>query len=203
MTRPFAPVAERVERRHRAADRRARVSRRRPADDRSTGVPDEWRAQGLTRVRRRRAAAARRHRRAGSRSKASTTRARNDCSRAAERAGAAFEDFRHWVARDGDAARLRIDTRAEPSCSICCSPRGHWCDRPRAIGGRRGAAALDEALEQLRRARPSDRARRMARGPAAPGDAHPAPDDYLRPITRIWDACRERARECDLVTWPD
>jgi uncharacterized protein DUF885 len=28
-------------------------------------------------------------------------------------------------------------------------------------------------------------------------------EDYLLTFMRLWDACRERARQCDLVTWPD
>jgi uncharacterized protein (DUF885 family) len=32
---------------------------------------------------------------------------------------------------------------------------------------------------------------------------HPTPEEYLPAYQRVWNACRERALACDLVSWPD
>ena len=195
MTRPFAPIGERVERRHRAPERHPRFSRRRPADDRST----------------------RRAGRVARSSACANATARSGCSATASPAGWRSKriddvacgtiDSRRGAGRRGvrgssSLARARraadapaIDTRAEPNCSTCCSTAATGADRLarcwRPMRGRR----LNDALEQLRRARSA----------IAPGgwpevqqrladDAPGCSTTTCRPISAIWDACRERAR---------
>ena len=117
---------------------------------------------------------------------------------AAERAGAAFEEFRRWLERG-----------LGPPHGACGSDlfdllltRGHWCDRPRATLLAEAQHALDEALARL-----NERARQIAAGgwPEVQErltNAHPTCDDYLPAYQRIWNACRERATARELVTWP-
>jgi hypothetical protein len=133
-------------------------------------------------------------------------------TRAAERAGAAFESFRGWLERGsapaaGDPAERQSH---DESHRYACGPelfdllltRGHWCDRPRTALAAEAQLALDETLDQLH-----TRARTIAPGgwPEVQQrllSAHPAPGDYLAAYQRAWDACRERAEACGLVTWP-
>jgi uncharacterized protein (DUF885 family) len=119
---------------------------------------------------------------------------------AAEGAAAAFARFADWV---------RARPAAPDSATACGGryhdlllARGHHCTRPRAELHAEARAGLDEA-----RARLGEMAR--AEGGTWPelqariADDHPAPDDYLPAFARAWEACRARALECDVVTWPD
>ena len=101
-----------------------------------------------------------------------------------------------------DVSQTRSSYACGPELFDLLLARGHWCDRPRTTLAAEARQALDEALEQLH-----TRARAIARGgwPEVQQrlmGAHPAPDDYLPAYQRAWDACRERADACDLVTWP-
>jgi hypothetical protein len=120
-------------------------------------------------------------------------------TRAAERAGAAFDDVRRWL------------ENASEDDSYACGPdlfdlllvRGHWCDRSRASLSADAREALGEALARL-----DERARQVTPGgwPEVQGrlaDTHPTCDDYLPTYHRVWNACRERANASDLVTWPE
>jgi hypothetical protein len=121
---------------------------------------------------------------------------------AARRAAAAVEEFRTWLERDApDAAADRY--ASGPDLFDLLVSRGHWCDRTRGGLAGEAAAALDEAL-----ARVDERARCLAPGgwPEVQqrlADAHPSTADYLSTYQRVWDSCRQRAEEMDLVTWPD
>jgi len=121
---------------------------------------------------------------------------------AAAQAGDAFEQFKSWIVHDATSA---------PPDRYSCGPdllgtllrTGHWCRRPAQALAADAAEALDEALETLR-----TRALEVAPGgwPEVQqrlNAAHPDLDDYLPAYQREWDACRERAAERDLVTWPD
>ena len=120
---------------------------------------------------------------------------------AARQARDAFEEFRRWLIRDVPSA---------PPGWSACGPelfdlllaRGHWCTRTRPELLAEARAALDEALatldEQARSADPGGWPEVRARLTAV----HPSAADYLPTYQRIWDACRERAEESDLVTWP-
>jgi hypothetical protein len=132
---------------------------------------------------------------------------------AAALAAAAFESFRGWLERGGAGGG---PAEAGPSLphgdrrqSYACGPelfdlllkRGHWCEQPRTALADEAWRALDEAVEQLH-----IRARAMAAGgwPEVQQrlmSAHPAPADYLPAYQQAWDACRERAEACDLLTW--
>jgi uncharacterized protein (DUF885 family) len=125
-----------------------------------------------------------------------------DLTRASSQALAAVADFRRW---------LEQEVRPATADRIACGPdffdlllaRGHWCERTRGDLKARASDALDEALARLHE---------RARG-AAPGgwpevqqrlaDGHPTTADPLATYRRIWNDCRRRAEECDLVTWPD
>jgi len=224
MTRPFAPVADRADA---AIARLAAVPAFLEGARRSitAAVPDEWRVTCL-----RECDGAERLLRDGI-----PRWIAHEClgdalahrlTKAAERAGAAFDEFRVWLEHDGppkgghyvrgDAAndvrsvRLQPDRRhARDSGHACGSDmfdlllaRGHWCNRSRATISAEVQHALDEALAHL-----DQRAREVAPGgwPEVQErlmDAHTTCDDYLPAYHRIWDACRERANACDLVTWP-
>jgi hypothetical protein len=118
---------------------------------------------------------------------------------AAKRARDAFEQFSGWLA----------GRPAAPDSSLACGPelydtllrRGHFCLRAR------GDLLADA------RARFADECARldtMARDAAGSWPAvqellaadHPAPDDYLDSFARTWNACRERATQDNVVTWP-
>jgi hypothetical protein len=202
MTRPFAPVADRVDA---AAARLSAIpsflaGATLTLATLSTGVPEEWRLKALREcegadrllgdgmarwiavdaVDDRRAAA---------------------LLGAARGARAAFDEFRRWLTRG---------LAPVPPARYACGgrlfdlllTRGHWCTQARPSLLADARAALDEAL-----ARVDEGARRIAAGgwPEVQerlAAAHPAPADYLRAYHRLWDACRERAEASRLVTWP-
>jgi uncharacterized protein DUF885 len=120
---------------------------------------------------------------------------------AARLARAAFVDLRRWLAETsgGDAGAYACGS----DLFDLVLSHGHWCDRPRASLAREAADGLNEALDLLDR-----RARRIAAGgwpevQASLMDEHPTIEEYLPTYLRVWNACRERARQCDLVTWPE
>ena len=75
------------------------------------------------------------------------------------RRGAAVDDIPTLARARPRRRRPAIATRAAPTCSICCSTRGHWCDRSRASSAADARSALDEALARL-----DERARQVAPG---------------------------------------
>ena len=123
-------------------------------------------------------------------------------SRAAEAAGAAFDDFRRWVSDQCPSA---------PAARYACGPdlldhlirRGHWCAASLRDLSSEASAELDQALATLH-----DRA-----AAAAPGgwpevqqrlaDAHPTTAGYLDAYRNTWTDCHEKAGNADLVTWPE
>jgi uncharacterized protein (DUF885 family) len=198
MTRPFAPVADRVD----AAIARLNAApaflegARRSID---AGIPEEWRAKCLREcdgaerlmgdgIRRWVALEAIDGKRAGR------------LIAAAGRAGAAFEAFRDWVAHEPAAADRYA---CGPELLDLLLTRGHWCRRNAASLAADAEEALNDALETL-----TARASAMVPGgwPEVQERltaAHPDLDGYLPAYQREWDACRERAAACDLVTWPE
>ena len=200
MTRRFAPVAERAE----AAIARlaalpvflegARLSI-------DAGIPDEWRAkcvrecEGASRL-------------LGDGIRRWVAVEEIDESRAerllagAGRARAAFEEFRKWVA-DGAASAAPHRYACGAELLGLLLTRGHWSQRPADALAVEAQHALEEALETLR-----TRALAIAPGGWAEvqqrlNAAHPDVDGYLPAFQREWDACRARAAERSLVSWPD
>ena len=79
--------------------------------------------------------------------------------------------------------------------------RGHWSSRRRSDLAAEARAALDEALARLHeQAAPAGG---WSAVQARLAEVHPPADAYLSTYQRLWDACRQRATELDLVTWPD
>jgi hypothetical protein len=147
---------------------------------------------------------------------------------AADAARAAVDAFQRWLeqapgppkgghyVRDTTAAdvrrvRLQPDQGDAADSGYACGAdlfdllltRGHWCDCSRASLLTDARKQLDETLARL-----DERARQIAPGgwPEVQHrllDAHPTRDEYLPAYQRVWNACRERALACDLVTWPD
>jgi uncharacterized protein (DUF885 family) len=121
---------------------------------------------------------------------------------AAERARAAVDRFRQWLAKEvTDAGPARY--AAGPDLLDLLIERGHWSATDRRTLAAAARDALDDALAVLdRRARS-----------AAPGGwpevqdrltaAHPTTDGYLAAFQQVWENCRARAVEARLVTWPD
>jgi hypothetical protein len=119
---------------------------------------------------------------------------------AADRARAAFEEFRASLARRSTPPEAAGYACGPDLCDLLLA-RGHWCSRSRASLLTGARERLDEALARL-----DERASKVAPGgwPAVQQrllDFHPTCDDYLPAYHRIWTACRERAIACDLVTW--
>jgi len=199
MTRPFAPIAHRADA---AIARMAAVPAFLEGARRSmtTGMPDEWRLKCL-----RECDGAGRLFRDGvvrwiAVESIDDVRARRLTSAAAQ-AAAAFESFRDWLDREA-GHDAHHGYACGPELFDLLLARGHWCDRPRASLADEARQALDEALAQLHA-----RARTIAPGgwPEVQQrltSAHPTCEDYLPAYQREWDACRERAEACDLVTWP-
>jgi hypothetical protein len=201
MTRPFAPIADRVDA---AAARLSAVpsflaGARLTLATLSTGVPQEWRLKAL-----RECDGADRLLGDGMSSWIAVDAIDGSRAaallRAARGARAAFDGFRRWLTRLPPAPPARYAC-GEGLFDLLLT-HGHWCtqSRPALLAGAR--AALDDAL-----ARVDEQARQIAAGgwPEVQerlGAAHPAPADYLPAYHRLWDACRERAEACRLVTWP-
>jgi Bacterial protein of unknown function (DUF885) len=120
----------------------------------------------------------------------------------ADAARAAIDGFRKWLEQPpGDTADSGY--ACGPDLFDLLLTRGHWCDRSRASLLTDVREQLDDTLARL-----DERARQVAPGgwPEVQHrllDAHPTREEYLPAFQRVWDACRERARACDLVTWPD
>jgi uncharacterized protein DUF885 len=202
MTRPFAPIADRADA---AIARMAAVPAFLEGARRSitTGVPDGWRLKCL-----RECEGAERLFRDGvvrwiAVESIDDIRARH-LTNAAAQAAAAFERFRETCVVSGMSRTVDVPRHdaCGPELFDLLLARGHWCDRPRAALADEARQALGEALEQLHA-----RARAIASGgwPEVQQrlmSAHPTCADYLPAYQRAWDACRERAEACDLVTWP-
>jgi hypothetical protein len=119
---------------------------------------------------------------------------------AAAPARAAVARFRAWLqqqpgTRDGHAAG--------PELFDLLLSRGHWYDGSAGDLASRAADLLEEALARL-----GERARRVAPGGWSEvqerlASLHPAEDGYLAAYERTWEACRRRAEDAALVTWPD
>jgi len=119
----------------------------------------------------------------------------------ARQAASAVADFRAWLQRADPSPAGR--SAAGASFFELLLTRGHWIDRSRTDLLAEAEAALDEALARL-----EQDAKAVAPGGWSEvqqrlGDTHPAVTDYLPSYQRMWEACRRRADERDLVTWPD
>ncbi len=208
MTRPFAPIAARVDAAvarlsaipaFLAGARRTIVTGAAGASG-SSPVPDEWRLKAL-----RECDGAERLLRDGVprwiAAEPSDAARSQRLLQAAQLARAAFDEFRGWLSRD-----VALAGHERYGCGAALFDlllaRGHWCTRSRTDLLGHASSALDEALAELDR---------QARGIAAVGwpevqarlaEAHPSTADYLATYQRLWDACRERAEASDLVTWP-
>ncbi len=114
---------------------------------------------------------------------------------------AAFEEFASWL-------QTRFDT---PPRRLGCGPeffdlllrRGHWSQRSRRDLRVELGERFDQAKAQL-----SQMARKATPGgwtevQSRLADRHPSAAGYLDAYQRIWEACRQRTLECDLLTWPD
>ena len=197
ITRRFAPASRRVDAvvgRLHAIPGFFQGARRSMVD----GVPDEWRAKAL-----RECDGAQRLVGDGLRRWAALESLADDrLLPAAGRAGAAIEDFRRWLAVDAPSAG---DDRyaAGPDFLDLLIARGHFCSTDRRSLASAARHALEDTLAALHR-------RAKA---AAPGGwpevqdrlalAHPTADGYLAAFQQTWDACRSRAIEANLVSWPD
>jgi hypothetical protein len=199
MTRPFAPVAARVD---------SAIARLSAVPDFLAGVrcgftsavPDEWRRRALREC----DGADRLCADSVARWIAVERVADAQCRSlldAAREARAAFDELRRWLTRE-----------VAPSGSEDCAcgadlfdlllARGHWCPRSRQSLQAEASSALDEALARL-----DEYARAVATGgwpevQARLLAAHPSAGDYLSAYQRTWDECRAHAEARNLVTWP-
>jgi hypothetical protein len=121
---------------------------------------------------------------------------------AAERAGAAIEAFRRWLTTEVPSALLQRYAAGSDVLDLLIA-RGHWCSSDRQALAAAARNALEEALATLEQ---------RAGGAVAGGwpevqdrltAAHPTVDGYLAAFQQTWDACRARATEARLVSWPD
>jgi hypothetical protein len=197
ITRPFAPASRRVDAvvgRLHAIPGFLEGARRSMVD----GVPDEWRAKAL-----RECDGAERLVGDGLRRWVALESLAGDrVLAAAERAGAAIEGFRRWLATDVPSAAADRYAAGSDFLDLLVA-RGHWCSASRRDLASAARHALDEALAAL------DQRARVA----APGGwpevqdrlaaVHPTTDGYLAAFQQSWDDCRARAVEANLVSWPE
>jgi hypothetical protein len=197
ITRPFAPVPQRLDAlvgRLQAIPAFLEGARRSIAD----AVPDEWRINAL-----RTCEGAERIVGDGLRRWLALESAEDQrVPAAAARAGAAIESFKSWLTKDVASADLRRYAAGSGLLDLLIA-RGHWCSTDRRALASMAQNALEEALAALEQ--------RAAR--AAPGGwpevqerlaaAHPTVGGYLDAFQRSWDACRARAIEAGLVSWPE
>jgi hypothetical protein len=197
ITRPFAPMAQRLDalvRRLLAIPAFLEGARRSIAD----AVPDEWRTHAL-----RTCDGAERLVGDGLRRWLALESA--DGHRvlpAAERAGAAIEDYRRWLTKEVASADPRRYAAGSGLLDLLIA-RGHWCSTDRRTLASMAQHILEEALAVL-----EQRART-----AAPGGwpevqdrlatVHPSVGGYLAAFQNTWDDCRARAIEAGLVSWPE
>jgi peptide/nickel transport system substrate-binding protein len=112
----------------------------------------------------------------------------------------AFNDFRQWVAAVEPAAAGCYGCGGELFDLLLA--RGHWQTRSRSDLLAEARAALDDAIERVH-----ERSMAIADGgwpevEARLADRRPSAADYLADYQYWWDKCRERAEACALVTWP-
>jgi hypothetical protein len=120
---------------------------------------------------------------------------------AARRARDAFDEFRRWLTSEAGAA-TPDRYAAGPDLFDLLLARGHWCVRSRSDLLAEARAALDEALARLNEQAIKIAAKGWPEVQERLASAHPPTADYLSAYQRLWDACRERADACHLVTWP-
>jgi hypothetical protein len=201
MTRPFAPMASRVD----AAAARLGAIPAFLAGARRTiacGVPDEWRVRALRECdgADRLCASMTKWLQAEPLEASDRTRA-DRLFEAARHAREAFEDFRHWLARE--AASAGPDGYpCGPELFDLLLTRGHWSAQTRADLLADARAHLKEALARLDEQAREVGARGWGEVETRLADVHPSAAEYLGEYQRIWDACRERAEAARLVTWP-
>jgi Bacterial protein of unknown function (DUF885) len=201
MTRPFAPLAVRVD----AAIARLSAIPTFLQGARSAvtrGVPDEWRLKAI-----RECDGAERLFGDAILRWLEVEQPDGAVSRQADRlrdasrlALAAFIDFRRWLARDAAADTKDYGCGAELFDLLLS--RGHLTTRSRAALACDARSALEEALAEV-----DGSARAVAPGgwpeiQARLADVHPTASGYLSEYQHLWDACRERAEAAGLVTWP-
>jgi hypothetical protein len=197
ITRPFAPALQRLDALGRRLDQvpaflegaRRSIAR---------GVPDAWRARSM-----RECEGAKRLIREGLRRWLALESLRDDrVLSSAERAGAGFEAFHRWLATEVPPADAGRYSAGSDVLDLLLA-RGHWCPSDRSALATAARAALENALADLdRRAKA-----------AAPGGwpevqerltaEHPTTGGYLAAFQHTWDACRARAVESGLLTWPE
>jgi Bacterial protein of unknown function (DUF885) len=125
-----------------------------------------------------------------------------DLMHAAARAGAAVDLFRTWLVQDaGSAPEERLAIGSDLFDLLL--ERGHWCERSRRDLAAEVGGGLDEAIARLH-----ERAAQVAPGgwrevQQRLAEGQPSPDRYLAAYQEIWDACRQRATDLDIVAWPD
>jgi uncharacterized protein DUF885 len=119
---------------------------------------------------------------------------------AAERACAAIDAFRHWLVKD---ARSAPDDRyaVGPDTLDLLIAKGHWCTADRTGLAASARDVLEQALAVL-----ETRARTAGGWPAVQNrlaSDHPTTAGYLAAFQQTWEACRARAIDTHLVSWPD
>lgn len=117
---------------------------------------------------------------------------------AAGRAHAAFTEFSSWVAERPTAPASAMSLG--PQGYDFLLERGHWCKESRVELLAEARAELIGATGRLHDSAgeagwPAVQEKLAAK--------HPAPDEYLTSFERVWNACRSRAEENDIVTWGD
>jgi len=197
ITRPFAPVPQRLDAlagRLQAIPAFLEGARRSIAD----AVPDEWRINAL-----RTCDGAVRIVGDGLRRWLALESAEDQrVLPAAARAGAAIEAFKSWLTAEVVSAPPQRYAVGTDMLDLLIA-RGHWCSRDRQALAAAARNALEEALATLE----------QRAGAAAAGGwpeiqdrltaAHPTVDGYLAAFQQTWDACRTRATEARLVSWPE
>ncbi len=125
----------------------------------------------------------------------------DDVRRAATRAANAFRHFDEWLERLPSTSVPGATSGAELFDLLLA--RGHWCNKSRADLLREARARFADAEHELQgRSRAIDPDGWPAVRARLETD-YPSTGDYLPSFERIWSACHERATSTRLVPWPD
>ncbi len=117
---------------------------------------------------------------------------------AASGASAAFDGFARWL-------QTRPDALSPPGCGPeffdLLLDRGHWLRRSRGDLLDECRDRFDEAKRRLNEMAAQEGGWREVQSQLA--SQHPPAEKYQDAFGQVWEACRERARERNLLTWPD
>jgi hypothetical protein len=119
---------------------------------------------------------------------------------AADRALTAFHDHAAWLAARPHAPQTALGCGAAHYDLLLRA--GHQCSRSRADLLAEARSSLDAECRKLDEMA-AETAGSWREVQEALASDHPAPEEYLATFNAEWRACRQKAVEADVVSWPD